>query len=87
MESRVVDLASQVTQNLAMVTEVVHTQRDFKDILLRLLNGNSNPDFAEKVVSDAPPPPTEPVSLEPPLSPLLSPVIQVAAAGGGVVDH
>ena len=35
-----VDLASQVTQNIAMVEEVLHTQRDFKEILLRLLNSN-----------------------------------------------
>ncbi|KAG0596126.1 hypothetical protein M758_UG226500 [Ceratodon purpureus] len=34
LETRVVDLASEVT-------EVLHTQRDFKDILLRILNSNS----------------------------------------------
>ncbi|KAG0588034.1 hypothetical protein KC19_2G210300 [Ceratodon purpureus] len=44
LETRVVDLASQVTQNLAMVTEVLHTQRDFKDILLRLVNSSSGTD-------------------------------------------
>ena len=41
LETRVGDLATKLTQNFAMVEEVLHTQRDFKDILLRLVNSNA----------------------------------------------
>lgn len=51
-----VDLASQVSQNIAMVTEVLHTQRDFKEILLRLLNGKSSVGGASPDVADVPDP-------------------------------
>ncbi|KAG0589266.1 hypothetical protein KC19_1G008400 [Ceratodon purpureus] len=51
LETRVVDLASQVTQNLAMVEEVLHTQRDFKGILMQLLNASTCVETAERNAS------------------------------------
>ncbi|KAG0595342.1 hypothetical protein M758_UG159000 [Ceratodon purpureus] len=41
LETRVVDLSSQVTRNIAMVEQVLDTQRDFKVILMRLLSAST----------------------------------------------
>ena len=59
LESRVGDLASQLTQNFAMVEEVLHTQRDFKDILMRLVNSTATPAPTNAVhLTEATPPPS-----------------------------
>lgn len=82
LETRVVDLASQVSKNIAMVTEVLHTQRDFKDMLLRLLNSSSN---RNRSPSESPP------EVEPPIAPILEeraihagPAEDAPVAAGGV---
>lgn len=65
-----------------MVTEVLHTQRDFKDILLRLLKEKWSTDSVKNVDNNAPRQPTEPIREEPPLSPTISIGVPVAAADG-----
>ena len=82
LETRFDDLASQVTQNIAMVTEVLDTQRDFKDMLLRLLNANSNSSPTPAIVNDAPPPDTETALNDPFPTPTARMNTPVAAAGG-----